>query len=122
LEKLAIKHSSSISSSSNKSLVSYNWLKDRLQNYNVCDWHLWQVLCQTASTCNELSQEEMWTHEQHPPEEEVKVDIAHLDVAVRRHLAYVSTVFVAKMYVGNQLATNCPYHDFSLDILITKYC
>jgi len=65
----------------------------------------------------------MWSHEQHPPEEEVKVDIAHMDTAVKRLCAYyVPAAFIRKSNVGNQLATEFSYLDFSLDILIMKYC
>jgi len=65
----------------------------------------------------------MWSHEQHPSEEEVKVDIAHMDGAVKRLWAYyVPAAFIRESNVGNQLATEFSCLDFSLDILIMKYC
>lgn len=65
----------------------------------------------------------MWSHEQHPSEEEVKVDIVHVDSVVKRLGAYcVSAAFIRKSNVGNQLATEFSYLDFSPDIRIMKYC
>lgn len=48
------------------------------QRYCQMQFHLrcclLQVLCETSSASNQLSQEEVRAHEQHPPKEEVEVD------------------------------------------------
>ena len=36
--------------------------------------HIFQVLCSPSPQGNQLPQEEVWSHLQHPPQEEVKVD------------------------------------------------
>ena len=43
---------------------------------------LLQMLCTTSSTSNQLPQEEVWTYQQHPSKEEVKVDKVQLGGAV----------------------------------------